>query len=79
MFERVAADAIEQFLAGDVADLCAWFARLIALGVIESLAEKVVGVAVETGIAGEDLLQRFVEDDFLHVQLAVVAVAGDAG
>ena len=59
-------DAAEQFLSADMADLSAGLFADQPLRVVERFADKQVGVAAVARIPGQDLLQRFVEIDFLH-------------
>jgi len=58
------ANAIEQFLAGDVL-AAAIFASYFA-GVVQGVANKFIGVAVVTRILGADSFESFFKTDFLH-------------
>jgi hypothetical protein len=58
------ADAIEQFLAGDV--LATAFLAPNFAGVVQGVADEFIGVAVVTGILGADSFESFFKTDFLH-------------
>ena len=62
-------DAVEQFLAGDVADGAAALLADEFLREIERLADKSVGVARVTRVPRDDDLNRFVKIDLLHFNL----------
>ena len=65
--ECVFADAIEQFLAADVAHLFAILPEDQFLGVVERVFDEVVSIPLITGVLGEDQVQRGVKGQFLHI------------
>jgi hypothetical protein len=73
LHERELPDAVEQFLAGHMADFAVVFLADDFLREVERLAEKNVGVPRVTRILREDLLHGFVEIDFLHFKVWLVA------
>jgi len=68
LLQRVFADALEQFLAGDVAELV--FLRRLArylVRVIERLTQEEIGLPVVTQVLGGNLFDGFLETRGLHI------------
>jgi len=70
--EGEAADAPEQFLPADMADAAAVFPADAFLGVVQRLANELVGVAGIARVFGPDYLERFIETDFVHIKALLV-------
>ena len=64
--QSVVADAVEQFIAADVADVFLFLFRTVALGEFEGFSQENVGVAMIARIGVHDFFQGVFEINGLH-------------
>ena len=74
--QGISANALEQFLAADVADAFLGVADDILLGVIQGVSHERVSLAVIPRIALHDLFNRFIEIHCFHNHFVAVETAG---